>query len=190
MNHNRAVLALQPLEDRLAPATFSAARVAGTLVVTQIHPVSGAVRIYDDPAGGFVSVADETNGFVLDRFEIASRNLVVRLAPTDATRSPNILSAPGRERVTGLRNSAARTRPATGGADRELDSDWGRRLIVTNRRPSTSPGAHLPGRCRVRHPEPGGRGHVHRPDPLRFNAVGTSLGRGRSCGVRDTGGRC
>jgi hypothetical protein len=155
------------LEDRLTPVTFSAARVGGTLVVTQIHPVIGAIRIYDDPAGGFVSVADVDNGFVYDDFHIASRNLVVRLAPTDATRvTYDILSPRAGSVSLSLRNTAARTLDLTGGAEiggnlTVTGGDGG--LTVTE-----SAALHVDGRATFR----GGAGY----DTLSLGAAGSSLG--------------
>ena len=59
-------LRVECLEERHTPATFSAARVGDTLVLTQIHPASGAIRIYDDAANGVVSLFDEDNHLVLE----------------------------------------------------------------------------------------------------------------------------
>jgi large repetitive protein len=84
MTRNRAALALQPLEDRLAPATFSAATVIGTLVVTQTSAAVGSVVVIDDPVGGTVSVDDTGDFNPQSVFNTVGRaNLAVRLQPAD-----------------------------------------------------------------------------------------------------------
>jgi hypothetical protein len=84
MTRNRVALALQPLEDRLAPATFTAATVTGTLVITQTTAAAGSIVLSDDPVGGTVSVDDTGDFNPQSVFSTVGRpNLTVRFQPGD-----------------------------------------------------------------------------------------------------------
>jgi hypothetical protein len=171
-------LSVSPLDDRLTPATFAAVRVRDTLVLSQIHPAAGAIRIYDDPAVGVVSLLDEDNHLVLDQFEIASQNLVVRLAPTAATQVTYDLHSPRAGNVSlGVRNAVARTLVLDGGAQ------IGGNLTVTAGKGGLTVreevGLHVTGQSTFR----GGAGY----DILNLGGAGTTLGSLTTLGFNSVG---
>jgi hypothetical protein len=56
--NNRARLSVQPLDNRINPATFSISHSGSTLVIHQGAAAIGGIDILDDPASGTVSVDD------------------------------------------------------------------------------------------------------------------------------------
>jgi hypothetical protein len=118
VTRTRAALTVQPLEDRLAPATFSAARVGGTLVVTQTSAAVGQIAINDYPATGTVTADDLGDANPAKGFSTAGLpSLAVRFQPADTTTAIySINSARAGSVSLGVRNTAARDLILTGGA--------------------------------------------------------------------------
>jgi hypothetical protein len=111
-------LSLQPLDDRLTPATFAATTVGGTLTVTQTAAAVGAISIIDNPAAGTVTVDDDGDANPAQVFNTTGRpSLSVRLLPADTTAVDYQINSP-RAGSVGIRlnNTSPRTLNLAGGA--------------------------------------------------------------------------
>jgi len=111
-------LSLQPLDDRLTPATFAATTVGGTLTVTQTAAGDGAINIIDNPAAGTVTVDDDADANPAQVFNTTGRpSLSVRLLPADSTAVDYEINSPRAGGVAiRLNNAGPRTLGLGGGA--------------------------------------------------------------------------
>jgi hypothetical protein len=106
------------LEDRLAPATFSAALTAGTLVITQTSAAVLDIQVSDNSALGVVAIDDHGDANLPSYFATAGRpSLAIRLQPADTTAVAYYTDTNRAGSVSLLlANTAARTLNLGGGA--------------------------------------------------------------------------